>query len=410
MKGWAIMVGQLKAKNMMYTQQVEHSEFEDIDILEKYLVTAVKPDRYAIILHDKDIGAEGDLLAPHFHVMLQFENARSLKNIAKLLKVEPQYIEKWDGSTYNGYSYLIHATEKAIADGKHQYGIDEVKANFDFEELIKKASKDAKISRKQREEHLLDALLDGKISKEALERQLSGSAYARLRPKIEIVYQKYMERRAEEWRQKKRAENSKIEVIWICGQPGAGKTRLARDYAKQKSDNYFISGSGRDPFQKYNGEAVIVLDELRPTVFNYDDLLKMFDPFNEDVMGASRYYDKALTADTIIITSPYDPKKFYDEQYRDSFVDKSTDTFEQLSRRLATVICVRKDSIYEITYFPESNTYGWNKNGKKKENIYSKKREEYGEVEVQTDSSVFDVVTDQMQTIEHNNEDWELPF
>lgn len=58
--------------------------------------------------------------------------------------------------------------------------------------------------------------------------------------------------------------NEMVTIIWLFGQAGTGKTRLARRYAERFGSNYFITGSIRDPFQQYNLEHVVILDELRP--------------------------------------------------------------------------------------------------------------------------------------------------
>lgn len=166
----------IKAKNMMYTQQVQYMHFSDIDELEKQIKKNIKPKRYALILHDKDTNEQGLKVNEHVHVVLEFENARSLNNIAGLLKDNPQYIEKWDSKVKNAYSYLIHATD--TAQDQWQYDVDEVRANFDYAELIKtmrSSRKKKKSLRQQKIDALLDMLYDGSITKHEIERSLSGS-------------------------------------------------------------------------------------------------------------------------------------------------------------------------------------------------------------------------------------------
>ena len=114
-----------------------------------------------------------------------------------------------------------------------------------------------------------------------------------------------------------------------------------------------MSGSSRDPFQLYAGQSCIILDELRPRRIEYDDLLKITDPrsIEHGVMAPARYADKALACDLIIITSPYDPRFFYEEQFglrRDingRCTDNDIDPFEQLHRRITLVIYMTEDEI-----------------------------------------------------------------
>lgn len=62
---------------------------------------------------------------------------------------------------------------------------------------------------------------------------------------------------------------AEVQVIWLTGPAGTGKTSLAKEYAKKKGQPYFIAGSSRDIFQGYAGEHTLILDELRPKTITY---------------------------------------------------------------------------------------------------------------------------------------------
>lgn len=342
----------IKAKNMMYTQQVQYMHFSDIDELEKQIKKNIKPKRYALILHDKDTNEQGLKVNEHVHVVLEFENARSLNNIAGLLKDNPQYIEKWDSKVKNAYSYLIHATD--TAQDQWQYDVDEVRANFDYAELIKtmrSSRKKKKSLRQQKIDALLDMLYDGSITKHEIERSLSGSEYASVRSKIEAVYVKRLELEAEKWREDMKAKNEPIRVIWIYGPAGIGKTQLARMIAEQYGE-YFFSGSSRDPFQNYAGQHTIILDEFRGKTLGYDDLLRITDPYvmYNSSNAPSRYFDKTLAVSNIIITSPYNPFLYYTELVDKGKVNKDIDSFMQLERRLTSVLYLFHKYIFPMKY------------------------------------------------------------
>ena len=148
-------------------------------------------------------------------------------------------------------------------------------------------------------------------------------------------------------------EQKTKQVVYIYGESGLGKTRLAKTYAENKNTSYFVTGSSRDPFQSYQNQETIIIDELRPDSFRYDDLLKILDPYNFDVFLPSRYIDKALTAELIFITSPYSPKELYDNFQ----TSKRIDRFDQLERRIQTAILVEKDNIFYTHYNNESREY-----------------------------------------------------
>lgn len=342
----------LKARNVMFVQQIKYFDSTELQAIIDSITSKLNPIRFAGIIHDKDIDENNEVIAPHLHLVMQFENARSLDSLAKIIIQEPERFEKWNGSVNNAYSYLIHKTNDA--SDLYQYDSKEVIANFDYVQLIddisNKVTSRKKINDSQVINNILDLMYEGKITKVDAEKKLTGSQYAKAQSKIDAVHLKRLELNAKLWSDEKKITGESITIIWLYGLSGTGKTRLAKTYANQLTKNYFISGSSRDPFQKYNSESVVILDELRPTQFGYSDLLKMLDPFNEDAMAASRYFDKPLTADFFIITSPYCPKTFYDVLSIKNDFDVTVDQFNQLLRRISIVERITKDHIYLNTY------------------------------------------------------------
>lgn len=203
---------------------------------------------------------------------------------------------------------------------------------------------------------LLDALLDGSVDREALVSQLSGSEFARARKQIDDVYARRLQVQAAEWRKRMLEEGREITTIWIFGPPGAGKTSLAKKYAEERGTGYFVSGSTRDIFQRYAGQHTVILDELRPKSIGYADLLRITDPhaLEHEVMAPSRYFDKALAVELIIVTSPYDPLQFYSEQVGGMRPPlrsyDAIDGFGQLERRLGLVVEMQQQEICESRF------------------------------------------------------------
>lgn len=351
-----------KAKNMMYAQQLQHlpAGIQNRDDLVNLIESKLRPKRYAIIVHDKDTDKTGQSKTPDLHIMLSFDNARSLNHVAKILGDKPQYVQAWTGDANNGYAYLIHATRQAQNAGKYRYDPSEVTANFDYAALVRKIGlevEQAKVERSMKPTVLLDMLYTGAITKQELEQQLTGSAYGRYRRQIDDIWSKRLQNLAAEWREEMVKQGKKIQVIWICGPAGTGKTRLAKQYAEKADQPYFISGSSRDPFQGYAGEHTLILDELRPKTIQYEDLLRILDPHSitGGVMAPSRYADKALACDLIIITSPYSPRHFYNEIFPDIYTaiagyTKAIDGFDQLDRRIALTIQMTANEIYGVSY------------------------------------------------------------
>lgn len=351
----------LRVKNMMYTQQINHLSVRTMEELIELVEKKLKPKKYAAILHDKDTDEKGKPAEDHIHLMLSFENARSINSVGKLLGDKPQYIEAWKGDARNGYAYLIHATDKART--KHQYNVTEVKANFDYAAMIQSITKEVKkvdtYGDAAKIKTFLNLLYIGEITKEEVEKQLSGAQYAKAKKQIEDVYTKYLKNHAEEWRKKMIESGKPICVIWMYGKPGTGKTSFAKEYAKKAGNGqpFYVAGSSRDIFQSYMGEHIIILDELRTQSIPYPDLLRILDPFGIDaqVYAPSRYFDKALAADLIIITTPYSPLDFYYEVF--GYKVGLIDSFEQLHRRISLTLAMTDAEILAATYDSNKQCY-----------------------------------------------------
>lgn len=361
---------------MMYVQQMAHLPVKTLDAL-LALIQKLDPTRFAVILHDKDTDKNGQPIAPHVHAMLYFENARTVTSVAKRLRDKPQFVEAWKGNPNNGFSYLVHETKGA--KGGHQYDPSEVTANFDFPALLQQVGveiEEAKASHgHSNTKTVLNLLKVGGITPEEAKAQLSGSELARCARQIDTVYANYLEEEARKFRATMKAEGRPLETFWLYGKSGTGKTSFSKDLAEKSRPGqpFYMAGSSRDPFQNYNGEHTIILDEFRPGTMAYHDFLRMTDPYSMDTgtMAPSRYHDKPVACDLIIITTPYDPVTFYKEQTNED-TSGAIDNIDQLIRRLSLVIRMSPDFIDLMDYDETQNAYCVSP-GQAKFNPYSSK-------------------------------------
>lgn len=346
-----------KSKNMMYTQQLRHmfpsiaDPQEKLKKLEEIVRKKLRPERFALTVHSQDVDAQNNPVESHVHLMMSYKNARSLSSVAKQLGDKPQYIEQWSGNANNGYAYLVHRTKSSR--NRYQYDPADVIANFDYIGLVEQQIPQ-EIARARKEKtgtikDKLDLLYAGGLTKRELESQLSGSELARYNRQIDTVWGKRLQRQAAEWREKMKAEGGQVETIWLYGPAGMGKSRLAKSYAEKRGQPYYVAGSSKDMFQNYEGQHTLILDELRPRTMNYEDLLRLMDPFGltEEVMAPSRYADKAIACDLVIITTPYSPIEFHAKIFGKSAAT-TKDTLSQLHRRISLLLRIEQSSIYMV--------------------------------------------------------------
>lgn len=345
---------EIRSRTFMITQQIKYLR-EDLNTLPKLFNSALgmKPQMCAGIVHDKDEDVQ-----PHIHLSIRFKNPRTLNSISTKLGIPHQYIVKWNENYETAFSYLTHSTPKASSDGKYKYSPDDVQANFNFKSWLSTlAEKQDIITSKSNPSndinHLLDLLYLGIINLEYVETHISGSEYAKNCKRIKDVHNKYLENLASARRAERKKNGQTVSVIWIYGDSGTGKTRFAKEQAEKITQNYFITGSSRDPFQLYEGEDVIIYDEARPNDIPYADLLRLLDPYGEFTSAPSRYYDKSICASTYFITSPYSPYDFFNSLS----VNSKVDSFTQLLRRISLVVKMDNSEINGMIFIDDETKF-----------------------------------------------------
>lgn len=318
-----------RARQFMYVQDLDHLKVD-----EKDLPTILKKSgalEWAFIKHDKDPqkDQDGKTIRPHLHVVLKYENPQKISSVASMFKDQPQYVGVWKGRIANAYSYLLHETEEAQSQGKHVYKASDVVASFDFEARMKSIR--AKVTKSPKYvSSLIDQYAESKITYDELESQIGISQLARRKKLVDQITELRAEKEHEKWL--KDFKGKKMKVLWLYGAAGVGKTRFAEYLFRNKK--YSILGSSRDYFQDYCGEHFVILNDLRPRDFSYSDLLRILDPYQHDKSAPSRYHDKKLNLEEIIITTPYAPTDFYKYVFID---DRRVDTDEQLLRRIQSI-------------------------------------------------------------------------
>lgn len=340
----------LRSQILMFTQQLQHLNCSQDELIKK-INKLPYIDQYAFITHDKDINSDNIPVTPHIHLVLCFTQRVRITQIAKELDQPAQYFEimtkrgnSLEASKNNAFAYLIHQTIQAKKQGKYQYEPSEVIANFDYEQLINTLKHSTFYAPK----HVLADFNSGNITKlEALQRIKDSNSpripqYVSAINKISDIRVKIKQTK---WITEHEKSKKPITIIWIYGSAGVGKTEFAKHIALKYSTDktYDFTGSTRDIFQSINTSSSLIVDEIRPKDINFNDLLKITDPYNYRKFAPSRYHDKAIIADTIIFTSPFSPIQFFNKYKLDN-----KDSFKQLQRRLAITIKVTDKQIIQL--------------------------------------------------------------
>ena len=301
-------------------------EEKGVDIQE-VIRTHTTIKKWAYILHDKDD------TAPHYHIYLNFGNSNaSFEVVGKWFSLEANFVSKVKGRTTDILIYLTHG--QPDQKHKYQYSPSEIVANFDFETEIA----------------LTKILGDFENYSYAQQLEYVNSLSIDVKPRVHTKLNNLWKLQCQCLMLK---ADRDIDVIFITGTPGAGKTFYAKKLCEQLKYDYCISSSSNDPCQDYMGQNALILDDLRDTTFkHFEDLLKFLDN-NTASSVRSRFANKVFNGKLIIITSTIPLDDWYME------LCTTKDNRQQLFRRIGTYINVQMD--YVMVYDEGVDQYGYAK-------------------------------------------------
>ena len=337
----------IKARTIMYEQQIEHLKMsvdEIGEMLKDYSINRAG-FRYAYIIHDKDIDkSTNERVKPHIHVMVQLGKGQAwtLRYWASQFDDNVQQIEKWKGHYNNGLSYLCHMTDGAVSASKFPYPPEDVVSNEDVPALLAKIKKAVENSSKGAVNAAL-VKLDAKVETlDALANSLLGKDKVDFLRKAKTIVE-YQQGQVEDI-------SEPLEVIYIYGASGSGKTRLAWELAGDEST--YITGSAKHPWDRYKGESVVIWDDARFKGADPDDILRLIDPHAKTRIAPARFNDKNLNnVKTMYITTIDNPYRLWTSAF-------PNEPMAQFKRRLADVYHVKKTT-YEMENSRKNKKLPW---------------------------------------------------
>ena len=259
---------------------------------------------YWLIEHE----ADDEVSKTHFHIVIKFKSPTPFETIKN--KFPYGLIEK-TGSLKASIQYLIHLNDKS----KKQFSWGDVKTSC----LDMTPYKVLSNSQQEVTLHRVLELIDlGKIRAYNQFTEIPIELWAKHKTRIENALTYAVERICMD-------KNRQIEVIFISGATGLGKTTFAKDFSQRMNKSYCVSSASNDPLQDYKGEDVLILDDLKESDFDFTDLLKLLDNHTKST-GRSRYHNKSFIGDVILITSVKPVNNWY--------FDLLPDVRRQLYRRV----------------------------------------------------------------------------
>ncbi|MGQ7366447.1 Rep family protein [Streptococcus suis] len=310
------------------------------EIVKRLNTGNIKVEEAYGIVHDKDtirvwnsveMKQIDELKTKHIHFLFKFTKGATLINLARVIGVEPQYLEKLKSGRYgydNCLAYLVHAKDET----KYQYRPEEVVTALgeDYKSIYHRSMETwmkGRATKKAKEtdlsvDWLIEKILAGEISKSnILLTDEYYAVYGQHKRKINEALDTAGERKSYQAIVDLEMGNYKKSALFIMADSGVGKTKFSmelihhlQDIAKENYDynlSYCLTAS-RNAFDEYNGQELLFLDDIRGDSLTVSDWLKLLDPFMISPISA-RYHNKMGSAKLIIITSTLLPSVFFSQ-------------------------------------------------------------------------------------------------
>ena len=314
-------------------QQLEYMSQEDVEAGLDH--NAVQD--YAYILHDKDVHEDGTPVAPHWHIMIRFKRPVQTESLCKWFGIKSNMIGYILGTFGDAVAYLTHRNKPE----KYQYLDEEIKSNYDFKVEVEKALSKKKAS--QRKEEIIELIRSGIVREYNYTEYITALEYDKFKRAIDNAFT-YR-------RDTLKSLDRHMNVIYIYGGSGTGKTTFAKQLATNKGLSCYISSGSNDPLDGYKGQDCLILDDIRPGDFLLSDFLKILDNNTQSTVK-SRYKNKLLECQYLIVTTSFDIPVFFD-----LLLDSEGESVKQMERRCTLKIQMNTSTMTTYVYQPVSGKY-----------------------------------------------------
>ena len=294
----------------------------EYDFDELYKTLSERYDKVLFALHDKDISNV------HWHIVIQNKTQIRFDTLKNIIPYGD--IEKQRGSNKECYEYCLHIDKKSLETEKDQYDDTCIKTNIEDLETWKKL--DNKLGSRNDLVQIVEDIKNGATNSDL--RDNYPSQYVRYSNAFEKIQQELLE-------DKFKNTFRKLEVIYIYGSTGVGKTRYVME--KYGYQNVFhVSSYGHGMFDTYKGQDVMLFDEFRSSI-PIAQILTYLDGY--PIHLPARYNNKLALFTKVYIVSNIP----LSAQYPNVQTDEPK-TYDAFLRRISAVYDFDKSKTTPITH------------------------------------------------------------
>lgn len=322
-------------KNKKIKSKISEKEWQ------KLVIETVKKsghDKIWLIFHDKDVDDEGNKKGLHVHGVIIDDSPRHIDSAKKSVGVlNDPYNKNMNHirSDSSAIRYLTHTSDKAMKEKKWRYGINELHLFIGGQEITDKekirqeytndiAGNELSEKTKNAEklnsvtDDLLSEIISGNITRRMARQRLNddfGSLGVSMYLKRNPMFNRAEKEAIQDLHNKMLKEGRNLITCFIYGGSRQGKSSFVKDFSEYiverehlslEKDIYQAPGtngknlSSYDILSGYREQSISIFDDISPTVYGFDNFIKLFDPHNVPTIQ-SRYQNKMFFSEKAFI-------------------------------------------------------------------------------------------------------------
>lgn len=343
------------------------NEITDLLVAKLESVGMVVIEAYGIV-HDRDTVMEWDEIAMqevvaykthHIHAIIKFAKGKggTVAKIASAVGLEAQFVEKPGRGKFaydNMLSYLVHIKyiDKCQYDAKEVYtarGRNYVNVFHEREEDWLKGRAKIQVEKAKIDaDWLEEKILTGEVTKQqVILTDKYYAIYARNKRRCEDAFDTYGQHKIYKTMQAMENGEFKTSVFFVTGKSHSGKSFFTDNLVKsiqtkvkeEMGETWTVcTCAANNPFDEYQGQEILVMDDLRGIALTASDWLKLLDPDRINI-GSARYRNKQMACRVIIINSERDVLDFF-YYMKNIGGDDRSEAMDQFLRRIMAKIIV----------------------------------------------------------------------